>query len=45
MLSRTCAKSKIISRAFSTELAFDKYPFLAKLGLKKDNLGCWNGKK
>ena len=26
-------------------LAFDKYPFLARLGLKEDNLGCWNGKE
>lgn len=26
------------------ELAFHKYQFLAKLGLKEDNLGCWNGK-
>ena len=32
------------SRAASG-LAFDKYPFLAKLGLKEDNLGCWNGKE
>lgn len=29
----------------SSGLAFDKYPFLAKLGLKEDNLGCWNGKE
>ncbi len=26
-------------------LAFDKYPFLRKLGLAEENLGCWNGKK
>lgn len=32
-------------RKFSTQLAFDKYPFLAKLGLQKENLGCWNGKE
>ena len=32
-------------RASSTSLSFDKYPFLARLGLKEDNLGCWNGKQ
>lgn len=32
------------SRAAS-DLAFHKYPFLEKLGLKADNLGCWNGKE
>jgi aldehyde dehydrogenase family 7 protein A1 len=31
-------------RAASSGLAFDKYPFLARLGLKEDNLGCFNGK-
>lgn len=35
------------SRALSsaTNLAYSKYPFLEKLGLKEDNLGCWNGKE
>ncbi|CAM9660839.1 unnamed protein product, partial [Ectocarpus fasciculatus] len=28
-----------------SELAFHKYPFLEKLGLKENNLGCWNGKE
>jgi hypothetical protein len=32
-------------RASSTGLAFAKYPFLERLGLKEDNLGCWNGKE
>ena len=25
-------------------MAFEKYNFLRKLGLKEENLGCWNGK-
>lgn len=29
----------------SSSLAFSKYPFLEELGLKEDNLGCWNGKE
>ena len=28
-----------------SDLAFHKYPFLAKLGLEEDNFGCWNGKE
>lgn len=32
-------------RKFSQALTFDKYPFLARLGLSKENLGCWNGKE
>ena len=30
---------------YGSDLAFHKYPFLAKLGLKEDNLGCFDGKK
>ncbi len=33
------------SSAKLSSLAIDKYPFMAKLGLKEDNFGCWNGKK
>jgi len=35
----------LVSRRNASDLAFDKYPFLAKLGLKEDNLGCWDGKE
>jgi hypothetical protein len=34
------------SRAqFSSGLTFDQHPFLARLGLEEENLGCWNGKE
>jgi aldehyde dehydrogenase family 7 protein A1 len=38
------ANKAFLTRAASS-LAFDKYPFLAKLGLQEENLGCWNGKQ
>ena len=37
--------NRINSASFSSELAFNKYPFLERLGLKEENLGCWNGKE
>lgn len=37
--------SSAVTNKGDEKLAFDKYPFLAKLGLKEDNLGCWTGKK
>jgi len=45
LISRPVLRSQAnLSRCMSSALAFEKYPFLAKLGLKEDNLGCWNGK-
>jgi aldehyde dehydrogenase family 7 protein A1 len=46
-LAAAFGKDKILVRGArkSSGLAFDKYPFLAKLGLKEDNFGCWNGKE
>jgi aldehyde dehydrogenase family 7 protein A1 len=41
---RSSQRAISCSRAASG-LAFDKYPFLARLGLSEDNLGCWNGKE
>jgi aldehyde dehydrogenase family 7 member A1 len=36
--------NKIQTNSLS-QLSYAKYPFLEKLGLKEDNLGCWNGKE
>jgi len=36
---------KVNAMRRSSTLAFDKYPFLARLGLEKENMGCWDGKK
>lgn len=47
MISITTRSQRAVLRSSrsASGLAFDKYPFLAKLGLKEDNLGCWNGKE
>lgn len=42
---RVASSAKTLQRASLSELSFAKYPFLAKLGLQEDNLGCWNGKE
>lgn len=36
---------RMLRASFSSELTIHKYPFLARLGLKEENLGCWNGKE
>lgn len=44
VVSRRASRSVLSARSASA-LAFEKYPFLARLGLERDNLGCWNGKQ
>lgn len=39
-----CLHSVLRSSRAASNLAFHKYPFLEKLGLSEENLGCWNGK-
>jgi aldehyde dehydrogenase family 7 member A1 len=41
-VSRQC---NAVSRSLLSSLSYHKYPFLEKLGLKEDNLGCWTGKE
>ena len=28
----------------SSDLSYDKYPFLKEIGIDRENLGCYNGK-
>eukprot|EP00602_Paraphysomonas_sp_CaronLab_P004814 CAMPEP_0185023740 /NCGR_PEP_ID=MMETSP1103-20130426/6374_1 /TAXON_ID=36769 /ORGANISM="Paraphysomonas bandaiensis, Strain Caron Lab Isolate" /LENGTH=542 /DNA_ID=CAMNT_0027556479 /DNA_START=41 /DNA_END=1669 /DNA_ORIENTATION=+ len=44
-VARQGKAASVLRASFSSDLTFHKYPFLEKLGLKEENLGCWNGKE
>ena len=44
-VQRSAATIAARAKFSSQKLTFDQHPFLARLGLEEENMGCWNGKE